>query len=239
MLKINLVSDIHLEFYTQEDQTKILDKILETECDVLVIAGDFCTQSRLSANTTYLAKSGRQIVYVVGNHEYYGKTPHDIVHTTLKNTEAQHPNFHWLHNTLVKIKGVVFAGTPMWHEFDIAEDLADAYNIADIKNIAEFVPFVQEQHYSASKFLKNVKADVIVTHHLPSYKCVSPRYQREVTNKFFVHPILEKLTNQPTVWCYGHTHDRGNQKIGKTQVIGNPMGYPNENATYQPCIIEL
>ncbi len=241
MLKINLVSDVHLEFYKERKHRKILDKILATECDVLVIAGDLCTQKALCSATMHLAESGREIIYVVGNHEYYGQTPHRVIEATLLATTSQHQNFHWLHNNTIEIEGVKFLGTPMWHKFNDILDIQDALMMNDMGNIKDFATFVPKENAYADRLIRNSDVDVIVTHHMPSKKCVDPFYAGSPLNKFFLHPILEELKTPPKLWLYGHTHTRTNQTIGTTRVVCNPMGYPNrtENAYYKECILEI
>jgi len=33
---------------------------------------------------------------------------------------------------------------------------------------------------------------------------------------------------QPKLWIHGHSHDRCDYTLGKTRVVANPLGYPNE-----------
>jgi Icc-related predicted phosphoesterase len=33
-------------------------------------------------------------------------------------------------------------------------------------------------------------------------------------------------THQPALWVYGHTHECGDQMIGRTRIISNQLGYP-------------
>lgn len=236
---INLVSDVHLEFYRKDAQTVLLGKILETECEVLVIAGDLFTQAQMKQALKQIGESKRETIYIVGNHEYYQQANQGTVHELLKKADEQYPNFHWLHNTEVEINSVKFAGTPMWHEFHAERDLADAYTLNDIHQIRDFAAFVVYEHDLAQKFLKSTTAQVVVTHHMPTTKCVSEKYKDDVCTKFFVHPILETLQNPPELWLYGHTHDRGDLMCGNTRVVGNPMGYPKEGAFYKECFLEI
>ncbi|WP_215884515.1 hypothetical protein [Acidithiobacillus sulfurivorans] len=43
---------------------------------------------------------------------------------------------------------------------------------------------------------------------------------------------------QPAIWIHGHVHDRMNYRIGKTRVLCNPWGYPNEGNTREYRIVE-
>jgi predicted phosphodiesterase len=63
-LRIHLLSDLHLEFATMRYQSP--------ECDVVVLAGDIATGV---AGVMWAAETfkGVPVVYVAGNHEFYGK----------------------------------------------------------------------------------------------------------------------------------------------------------------------
>jgi hypothetical protein len=37
--------------------------------------------------------------------------------------------------------------------------------------------------------------------------------------------VIEEF--QPALWVYGHTHECDDQRMGKTRIISNQLGYPN------------
>jgi hypothetical protein len=49
------------------------------------------------------------------------------------------------------------------------------------------------------------------------------------TNAFFVCDMTSRVRErQPKLWIHGHSHDRCDYLLGKTRVVANPLGYPNE-----------
>ena len=101
---------------------------------------------------------------------------------------------------------------------------------------------------------------IVVTHHLPSFRCVVPAYQGSDINYAFASDLDGLIKNfQPDLWCFGHTHSSvdlemgpfGDQKqsretvSGKSRVVANPRGYPgrggrpSENRDYDPTKIFL
>ena len=48
-------------------------------------------------------------------------------------------------------------------------------------------------------------------------------------NAFFVCDMASHVhERQPKLWIDGHSHDRCDYRLGKTRVVANPLGYPNE-----------
>ena len=49
-------------------------------------------------------------------------------------------------------------------------------------------------------------------------------------NAFFVCDLAAHVRTRrdPKLWIHGHSHDRCDYLLGKTRVVGNPLGYPNE-----------
>jgi hypothetical protein len=71
--------------------------------------------------------------------------------------------------------------------------------------------------------------DVVVTHHLPAFDSVPARFARSAMNAFFVCDMAPQVReHQPKLWIHGHSHDRCDYMLGKTRVVANPLGYPNE-----------
>ena len=79
---------------------------------------------------------------------------------------------------------------------------------------------------------------VVVTHHAPSLKSIHSDYKSNEWNPCFVSD-LEKLMDGVGFWVHGHTHSSFDYQIGKTRVVCNPRGYPNdldgwENKEFNP-----
>jgi hypothetical protein len=85
---------------------------------------------------------------------------------------------------------------------------------------------------------------VVVTHHLPSWRSVAPRFLRAPSNAAFASD-LDALFDPVTLWIHGHTHHSFDYLAGRTRVVANPRGYllkdgGFENPGFQPdLIVEL
>jgi len=54
-------------------------------------------------------------------------------------------------------------------------------------------------------------------------------FARSAMNAFFVCDMAPHVRDgQPKLWIHGHSHDRCDYLLGKTRVVANPLGYPNE-----------
>jgi Icc-related predicted phosphoesterase len=130
-LKIDYLSDLHLEFY----RTKNFPDLRAddgTIGDVLVLAGDIMVLKHLDVRRTdkrsrfmrdiyrefftYISSLYEKIFYVTGNHEFYGD---DIINAygSLHDTLADFPNVECLDRRAVKYEGVHFIGVTLWTDF--------------------------------------------------------------------------------------------------------------------------
>lgn len=82
---------------------------------------------------------------------------------------------------------------------------------------------------------------VVVTHHGPSPQCHSvQKHGRANLESVSFWSNFEDLIKeyQPELWLYGHTHSNLCFEIGKTRVVTNQRGYPDEGvAGYNPKLI--
>jgi Icc-related predicted phosphoesterase len=87
--------------------------------------------------------------------------------------------------------------------------------------------------------------NVVLTHHAPSYKSVSPHFIGNAANGAFVSNLEDFILDRPKirVWAHGHTHSPCDYRIGECRVVGNPLGYGRElyknDHEYKPITIEV
>jgi Icc-related predicted phosphoesterase len=243
-MKIQILSDLHTEFLL--DNGKALIKALESDVDVLVVAGDLSVnivknrKNLLSNAIKLLTKAFKHVVYVAGNHEYYHSSK-PKTHTILRNAVKRHENFHWLNNSFVEINGQRFIGGTLWFE-KLPDSILYTANMTDFNVIKKFEDFVYLDNYHTRSYLerKIEKDDIVITHHMPAWKSVPPRYTNSELNRFFVCDVeYIILDRQPKVWVHGHTHSSCDYMINKTRVICNPFGYSfrEENADFVDKLI--
>ena len=224
-MNVQILSDLHLEFHRNRWK-EFLESFDPTGVDVAVVAGDLCTPSLLDRAIDSLCARFPAIVYVLGNHEYYGSSPQSV-HDALASLRDALPNFHWLQNEVMEIAGVRFAGTTLWFRDD---PLNSSYEQAlnDFALIRRFKPWVYEENERALEFLEKEvpSAEVVVTHHLPSEQSVVPAFEDDPLNRFFLCEVDDLIRRgKPALWIHGHTHVSIDCRLGETQVLCNPLGY--------------
>ncbi len=223
-IRAQIISDVHCEFHRDGGVKWCND--LPVVAPILVIAGDFATHRQLVRNLTILCKKFEHIVFVCGNHEYYGSNRGDV-NNDLAKVGRQFPNFHWLNNSSVEIEGQRFIGATMWFR-------DDPYNwmykdqLNDFNQIAGFSKWVyKENRETIDFFQKNMqKGDFVVTHHLPSMLSVSEFFKDSQTNRFYVCDISEIIREKkPAIHHHGHAHRNTDHYLYDTRVVCNPGGY--------------
>lgn len=244
-MKIKLISDVHTEHGTS------IHKIMNPSepADVLVVAGDLAVgPANVYRALKQLQQYHKHIVYVAGNHEYYGYTLTDF-NNQLKLLLQNEPDIHFLNNEYVTINNTHFIGSTLWTNFryNPIATLAARVMISDFKYIRDFTPDQSAiEFYNSLKFIQYATSTlpgkkVVVTHFMPSTLCIAPQYKNEeLLNKYFCNELtsfIEQLTD--TTWLYGHTHTSANLEINTTPLITNPHGYPNENTNYSPLCLQL
>lgn len=214
-MRLRILSDLHLEFMRSSWRGFVAH--LPRDRDVLVLAGDICAHDMIEGVLTMFARLFPHVIHVMGNHEYYGSCPH-TVDAMLRSWEDQPNNLSLLNRSAITISGQRFVGFSAIHHFS---------------------PWVYEENARDVAFLNaNVRAgDVVVTHYLPSQRCVHPKYAGSPYNSFFVCEIDDIIESfRPALHIHGHTHESVDTMVGETRVVANPYGYfaHETNAEFDP-----
>lgn len=247
-MKLRIMSDIHLEFSEFSPG--------EADADVIILAGDIGKV----ADGIYWAERiflGQKIVYVPGNHEFYG-TQRTETAARLQ-LAAQATGVHLLDNFQVIIDGVRFLGATLWTDFllfgtDERQQamLAGVSHLNDfrgaiLEGIMTFSPARSVRLHEQSLAWLEEQLDqpfdgktVVVTNHLPSKLSVADRYQQTLLSACFASH-LDHLFGKMDLWVHGHTHDTFDYHINGTRVICNPRGYVTyrgqENMDFNPKLV--
>lgn len=250
MAVLQILSDLHLEFMNEFERGRWLGAQDPTGVDVLVLAGDICLAPQLPKVLAAFCDAFPEVVFVTGNHEYYQSSPSEV-HGLLWDLQVEHSNLHWLHNQAKEVAGLLFVGGTLWFPKPPEPTYSSRFGMNDYRVIQDFEPWVYEENFLCEAVLKALapKADVVVTHHIPTSSCISPRFRvggAASMNHYFCRDLTRQIEEwQPQLWCFGHTHDRMTQVIRNTHVVANPLGYPHETETrergaYVPrCLIEV
>ena len=118
-LSVRLFSDIHLEF----EATFRIPNLKKNQ--IIILAGDIGRQGATSGTLNSDLKSflldtlssGAIILYITGNHEYYGSRI-DKLNKLLKGFELKHENFYFLNDESILINEIEFIGGTLWTDFN-------------------------------------------------------------------------------------------------------------------------
>lgn len=239
-MKIRPVSDLHFEFHADAGETLSSEVTATTEgdFDVLVVAGDLLSARGLAHALSLLAgKTRKPIVYVPGNHEFYGSN-RETVMKNLRGIERLFPHLHALDNEVLTVDSVRFLGTPLWFR----KSNAPTWAMNDFTAIAQFSSWVYAENARAIEFLHEElrSGDVVVTHYLPAERSVHEEYKRSVLNPFFLCDMESVIqARMPALWVHGHTHRSCDYQLGATRVVCNPFGYARheENAEFSSHLV--
>lgn len=226
-MRVQLLSDVHVEFHADHG-VDFVRSLEPSGVDVLVLAGDIAVGERIAPALNLFCERYRDatVVYVHGNHEYYGTDREGAVALT-REAAAHNRNLVWLDSEMAEVRGQRFLGGPLWFEpHPEAERFKRA--MADFQAIAGFESWVYEENRRMKELLAKElrETDVVVTHHLPTFASVAPRFSSSPLNAFFVCDVGELIEDrQPRLWMHGHTHISVDERIGRTRVLCNPFGY--------------
>lgn len=210
------------------------------EVDVLVLAGDVAEGERIGPALALFSERYPHVVYVHGNHEFFGSTRERVIELT-RETCARLGNVHWLDARVVELGGKRFVGASLWYP---ASEATVRYrdHLTDLRHIADYASWVHREHARAKAFLERSvePGDIVVTHHLPTAACVRSEYRDHPLNCYFVGHVEHVMHAQrPALWLHGHTHGSVDMVCGETRIVCNPHGYlgRDENRAFEPRLL--
>lgn len=252
-MRLHLLSDLHLDTYPDLGHG-FIDGLPRGEADVCVLAGDITTakfKDGLEWVFAALLERYVHVVYVPGNHEYYGTDP-ATAHRSIELARGDSGRIHTFEDPHVEeIDGKKFFGGTMWFR-DRYDNEGFEHHVNDFCYIKGFKPWVYEQcDLFEQRLLQQAMSrpmvpdvDVVVTHHMPHALCVHPRWAKADSNRFFVCDMEHAIgAVQPTLWLHGHTHYPVDKMLLGTSIRCNPRGYPRERSFgpdgYKPLLLEV
>lgn len=245
---IHLVSDLHIDFNIA-GSIAWLQRFNGNGADVLVVAGDTCqgdflSDGKANAFLERLASKYNHMIFVPGNHDYYGlNLSFDEYKVSKIYTDF---GFEVLDNYNTTIHKHTFAGTTLWFPND-PMNMFHEKRINDFHMIEEFKENVYHRNSRGVHYLGNNEAEIFITHHLPFPQSIASQFACDSLNRFFLCDMSDKVDKFPKLWLHGHTHIPCDYKIwvghsGVCNVVCNPRGYPHENRdwyNYMPLELEI
>ncbi len=239
-----VLSDLHNEFGER------FDCPTDVACAVAIFAGDI--DKPITTALEWLAwqrdkfLGGVPIVYVAGNHEFYGSEMR--LAREAGRERAAKLGIHFLDPGSVVIDGVRFIGATLWTDFElnrrpVTDRKAALRGMNDYRRIKVEIDgkcdpvrphYIQSLHKADRAFIERELAiphdgpTVVVTHHAPHPESVMPMYRGDELSASFasdLSKVIEKY--QPKYWIHGHDHHHHLYKVGETTIVANPAGYPH------------
>lgn len=234
MVDFQIVSDLHIENLYE---TPSALKYIVPAADILIMAGDIGHIHRyeqLKAFLKDICGYFEDVLYVLGNHEYYiekgmdAKTMEELYEDVLA-IKAEIPNLHILNKSALVIGNVCVVGCTLWSKaainippfmVRIRGIYTDKYN-ALFEDELQYIETMIK--YCKSKELKLL----VVTHHCPSYLLVNSDYKY---NSLYASNLDHLLTGDSVhTWVCGHTHVNFDFITCQgTRLVSNQKGKPRD-----------
>ena len=249
-MRLCIVSDLHLDHH-QDGGEYFLRDLVVPDCDLTVIAGDLSQANhwRWKQNVKEICDKSKQVLYALGNHEYYGASITEVDCRAHKLPE-QFKNLTVVSRAKVLTQKDIpalgelklLAGT-LWFQ-DAPDQTLYKDLLNDFSHIEGLEPEIYRRNDRFKCLFYGIKDEpcIVVSHHMPSCSCVNPRFAGSAINRFFVGGIDDKDTEDSKIKLYvcGHGHDAMDLKIGSCRVLSNPAGYPWEIPfNYEPKVIDI
>ncbi|QLG88046.1 metallophosphoesterase [Chitinibacter bivalviorum] len=249
-MKLWIMSDLHVDVYGYQ--------VVPTEADLVILAGDIGEGFR-GLNWANEQLGDLPVVYVPGNHEYYG---FKLDQLNAEFEQFSQPTLQVLQRQSIVIGDIRFLGCTLWTDFTLfgAEQqnmsmiLAKQY-MADFSHI--FYPHAGEAslfnpvdstliHQQDRAWLESELAKpfagktAVITHHGPHSGSLHPRYAEDLVSAGFLSD-LTPLMGLAELWIHGHTHHSFDYHVNGTRVVCNPRGYASknkvENLQFDPSLV--
>lgn len=250
-MKLQVLSDLHLEHGGPIPEH-------HPEADVVALAGDLAPYTKgLVAKLAEFWTTAPHILYVLGNHEFYG-TEIDDARARLAD-ECAAVGIHLLDPGMVRIESTRFIGATLWTDLDLygkADEIGAHERLR--RGISDFAGAIRHhgrnfstresvrRHWAARHFIEEELAQakladetvVVITHHAPSPRSIRQWFQNDPFNMAFASDLDRLIERyQPALWIHGHMHDPVDERLGSTRLVANPAGYAHEgNQGFDPAL---
>ncbi len=236
-MRLWILSDLHLELTRGWDLPGPTER---QDFDVLIVAGDLVPRMERGVRWLRERVHDRPVIYVPGNHEFYGQ---DIDRTVEKaRVAAEGSQIHVLQNSAVEFGGITFLGATLWTDFDLFDDPEYAMTVAgetmnDYRKIrtrnyelrlrpAHTLKRHLESRDFIARELRKARRHVVVTHHGPVPEAAGRGSERDISSAAYTSDLRPLISESPPeLWIYGHTHETRDFMVDSTRFVSNQKGY--------------
>jgi predicted phosphodiesterase len=254
-MKLRVLSDLHLEFAPFDPP--------KADCDAVILAGDIGSGvNGINWASDKFSATGKPIIYVPGNHEFYGYDMMDLAYSMIDVAKERCVILGDCSSTRIEKEGeqpVRVLATTLWTDFDLYG--ADKRNVCgdqterclydytaikrhgkllrwrDVRNLC--LRNIVWLKHNARKAREDGEKVVIVTHHAPSERSSAPRFKNDPVTAGFASNLEAFAAESVDCWIHGHMHNNSWYNIGKCLVVANPRGYrpPSENPRFDDKLV--
>jgi predicted phosphohydrolase len=200
-IRFQVLSDIHLE---KRKDNSILSHPIKAK--YLILAGDI--GNPLKKNyfdyLKFCSDQYHKVFLITGNHEYWKNSIHDT-HSLIYNFTKQYNNIHFLNNQHINFyhnnRLITIFGNTLWTWIDTPINSSDNILIKDFDFYTRNSIFLETIKKISSKH-----ADIIITHHPPTFKLIHNKYQNYNFKNLFASN-LDHLLCYSNYWICGHIHE--------------------------------
>ena len=264
MIKVGVISDIHQEWWPEENKNELENKIKETlyGSDFILFCGDIGPEIEGMRLATHLFPNV-PCYYVNGNHEFYDFT----VNQVLQKQMSIKSNVTFLHNDIATInvrgKNIRIIGSTLWTDFelfgnrplamfDAKKNMNDYNSIRIVENNVQrlITPHDTYQwHISSKKFFEenfDIPFDgitIFMMHHPCAPFGIHPHFLADSLTPAYASNLTHLFTRpEVKLVAWGHTHYPLDCNIDDTRFVSGPMGYFQYGKSQTGCfgkIVEI
>jgi len=251
-MKIQILSDLHVDHKKNYD---LFNNRFHARADTLIIAGDIHPHNSENYDTfikNCLLPKWKNVIIIPGNHEFYGSTFDDekFGHFIKLYENSDGHKVHYCNNHILEIEDTQFICSTLWSHIGLSNVYKIQHMLNDYHEIRGLtVDIVNEIHMINKNFLidsllqvPNEKRCIVVTHHVPSFNLISPRWRSDDLNEAFsadLDTIIMTYSDKISHWIHGHSHDSIDKILDGVRFIRNPMGYPREQSGDMDLVIDI
>ena len=217
----------------------------QVDCDAVVLAGDTDIGIHGAKWSLEVFKEV-PIIYVCGNHEYYGKKTYKINRQLRELSENF--NLFFLENDALVLESIRFLGCTLWTDFCLfgGEHRRWTMHIArqrmtDFRRITHRTERGYHKlrpldtavlHSRSVRFLQERLEEqfdgktIVVTHHLPTPRSLQGNLGDNMIDASYCSDLEWMIIKyKPEIWIHGHRHFKCDYQVGDTRIICNSRGY--------------
>jgi len=250
LLRIQVTSDIHLEFGPA-------DELLKPSAPYLALLGDIglvCANEKQTKQYEELidntAAKFKKVFVLAGNHEYYHGDL-DEVNNVIRSICEKYENVVFLQRNSFEIEGVRIIGSTLWTYIpeksrQYLQYAMNDYNCIKTKDEERVAISLSPEHTiklheeDVAYFKEEIKKAADANQHV-----IAMSHHAPITKFGFIQPkdapiksangtdLMHLMGDNVKAWLYGHTHMFHDGVHSGTRIVTNPHGYTTETLAYR------